>query len=167
MFVLDSVLFKMVRQCICNYILVTIYMFGVVVEAGYVIESGEVTYTSQYRIHTENTSSSYHQDPKQKIETHIPGVGRHTRYPRDSDDHTVRPRPKDQQTYPESQGITSTLDYDGHLRPRTSRTNTTEQPNTRSTITSLIHSHSYHSLDTHHRSLNNHFPFITRGTFMY
>ena len=62
MFVLDSVLFKMVRQCICNYILITIYMFGVVVEAGYVIESGEVTYTSQYRMHTENTTIIHRTD---------------------------------------------------------------------------------------------------------
>ena len=78
-----------------------------------VIESGEVTYTSQYRIHIENTTISHRtdthtftmfestkrrtdQDSKQKIETHILGVGRHTRCPRDSDDLTVRPRPKDQ-----------------------------------------------------------------------
>ena len=107
-----------------------------------VIESGEVTYTSQYRIHTENTSISYHQDPKQKIETHIPGVGRHTRYPWDSGDHTVRPRPKDQWTYPKSPGITNTLDNDGHLRLRTFRTNTTAYRTTEHSL----HNHITHSL---------------------
>ena len=56
-----------------------------------VIESGEVTYTSQYRIHIENTTIAHHtdihmfttfettkrrtdQNSKQKIETHILGV---------------------------------------------------------------------------------------------
>ena len=57
----------------------------------FVIESGEVTYTSQYRIHIENTMISHRtdthtfttfestkrrtdQNSKQKIETHILGV---------------------------------------------------------------------------------------------
>ena len=125
-----------------------------------VIESGEVTYTSQYRIHIENTTISHRtgthtfttfestkrrtdQDSKQKIETHIPGVGRHTQCPRDSDDHMVRPRPKDQWTYPESPSIANTLYNDGHrTRPRTFRTNTTAYR----TTSHSLHNHITHSL---------------------
>ena len=33
-FILNSVIFEMVRQCVCRYISVTIYMYGFVVEAG-------------------------------------------------------------------------------------------------------------------------------------
>ena len=63
-----------------------------------VIESSEVTYTSQYRIHTGNTTIIHctdthtfimfesikkrtDQNMRQKIETHILGLGRHTRCP--------------------------------------------------------------------------------------
>ena len=108
----------------------------------HVIESGEVTYTSQYRIHIENTTIAHHtdthtfitfestkrrtdQNSKQKIETHILGIGQHTRCPRDSDDHTIRLKPKDQYTYPESPSIANILYNDGHrTRPKTFQTNT-------------------------------------------
>ena len=103
----------------------------------HVIESDTHTFTT-----FESTKRRTDQDPKQKIETHIPGVGRHTRCPRDSDDHMVRPRLKDQWTYPESPSIANTLYNDGHRRPRTFRTNTT----TYRTTDHSLHNHITHSL---------------------
>ena len=108
----------------------------------YVIESGEVTYTSQYRIHIENTTIAHHtdihtfimfkttkrqtdQNSKQKIKTHILGVSRHTQCPQDLDDHMVRPKLKDQYTYPESPSIANIPYNDSHrARPRTFQTST-------------------------------------------
>ena len=109
---------------------------------GRVIESGEVTYTSQYRIQTKNTTIIHHTDTHtfmtfeslegqtdqnigQKIETHILGLGQHTRSPRVSDDRTARPRPKNQYICPESPSITNATYNDGHrVRPRTFQANT-------------------------------------------
>ena len=109
---------------------------------GRVIESGEVTYTSQYRIQTENTTIIHRTDThmlimfksikrrtdqniRQKIETHILGLGQHTRCPQVSDDHTARPRPKNQYICPESPSIINATYNDGHrVRPRTFQANT-------------------------------------------
>ena len=150
-----------------------------------VTESGEVTYTSQYRIHIENTMIAHRtdthtfvtfestkrrtdQNSKQKIEMHILGVGQHTRSPRDSDDHTIRPKPKEQYTYCESPSIANEklhaplhdIQEKGPDRGRFKLIRRhIEQPATHSTTTFLIHSHSYHPLDRHHRSLDNHFSF--------
>ena len=96
------------------------------------------------------------QNMRQKIETHILGLGRHTWCPWDSDDHMVRPRRKNQCIHPESPSIINTPYNNSHrVRLRMFQANTAAYRATgRSPHTHIPHSFPLVSLfryviDTH------------------